>query len=952
MLALVLALIGGLVGFAFFGWSMSGFAAGAAIGALAGWSSELRDRVVKLERRLGRLEKSERQTAAPSPSPEPEPVAPGAWLQDVVSEAEPRGRAWPEPEPSPEREPAPLASNTVPAAAAQFRAAATGAELPDEPPARDRPHGDAAPHGEDASGAEPAAPPRPRPPRRPAQPDVFDVLIGHVKRWFTTGNVPVKVGVVLSVFGVGFLIKAGVENGWLVLPIEYRLMLVALFGVALLVIGWRLRSRERVYALSMQGGGIAVLYLTIFGSYALYHLLPSTAAFGLLLVVTVAAGALAVLQDAKALAVLGIVGGFLAPVLTSDGSGNHVALFSYYAILNLAVVGVAWFKSWRALNVLGFVFTFGIGGLWGYDAYRPELFATSEPFLVLFVAMYMLIPVLFASRAKPELKGFVDGTLVFGTPLVGFALQSELVANTEYGLAISALVLAAAYVGVATFIYRRNVPELRVLVEAQLAMGVVFLTVAIPLALDARWTSASWAVEGAAVFWLALRQNRRLALAAGLALQLLAGAAYSNQPWLGGDLPWVNGYLLGALLIAFAGGFSSRCADLVRSELADRWPEARSIVAAALLVWAAGWWLYAGFAEIDRQLPLSREIAAGVVLAAVTTLLAMNGARRLAWPRLNAVGLVSWPIAAVALVMTPLEQSHPAANYGWAAWPVLLAVQFVFLRGREEQFPKLRGALHATAYWLAAVLLAWETHWQMDRVTLADSWPLMAALAVTGALVLATLRLRDRLEWPIAAHAALYTNVCAGAVLGALVLATVGANLVSPGDATPLSYVPVANPLELASIFVLVVLAHWLAVQAREERAFALAAPQRAAVAGVFGWFLLTMAVARAVHHYAGVPFDLDSLARSNTLQAALSIVWGATALTAMTLGAKRMRRAVWITGAALMAVVVVKLFLVDLGNAGTLGRIVSFLGVGVLLLIVGYFAPVPPRGELERRAA
>jgi uncharacterized membrane protein len=64
------------------------------------------------------------------------------------------------------------------------------------------------------------------------------------------------------------------------------------------------------------------------------------------------------------------------------------------------------------------------------------------------------------------------------------------------------------------------------------------------------------------------------------------------------------------------------------------------------------------------------------------------------------------------------------------------------------------------------------------------------------------------------------------------------------------------------------------------------------------------------------------------------------------------MRRAVWITGAALMAVVVVKLFLVDLGNAGTLGRIVSFLGVGVLLLIVGYFAPVPPRGELERRAA
>ncbi|HET7130888.1 MAG TPA: DUF2339 domain-containing protein, partial [Gammaproteobacteria bacterium] len=399
-------------------------------------------------------------------------------------------------------------------------------------------------------------------------------------------------------------------------------------------IGWRLRSRERSYALSMQGGGVAVLYLTIYASFALYKLLPGTAAFGLLFVVTVAAGTLAVLQDAKALAVLGIVGGFMAPVLTSDGGGNHVALFSYYAVLDVAVLGIAWFKSWRALNVLGFVFTFGIASLWGYDAYRPELFATTEPFLVLFVAMYLVIPVLFATardsagaagagarlqptvgdgesaasagtdpgRAQPNLKGFVDGTLVFGTPLVGFGLQSQLMANMEYGLAISALVLAAAYVAIATFVYRRGAPELRALVEAQLALGVVFLAVAVPLALDARWTSAAWAVQGAALVWLGFRQSRRLPLAMGLALQLLAGAAYANQPWLGSDLPWINGYLLGALLIAFAGGFASRCADRARGELAERWPRARSIVAALLLAWAAGWWLFAGFAEIERQL--------------------------------------------------------------------------------------------------------------------------------------------------------------------------------------------------------------------------------------------------------------------------------------------------------------------------------------------------------------
>ena len=77
---------------------------------------------------------------------------------------------------------------------------------------------------------------------------------------------------------------------------------------------------------------------------------------------------LAVLQDARALAVLGIVGGFLAPMLASTGSGNHVALFSYYAMLNSAIFGIAWFKAWRVLNVLGFVFTFGIGSAVGRDA--------------------------------------------------------------------------------------------------------------------------------------------------------------------------------------------------------------------------------------------------------------------------------------------------------------------------------------------------------------------------------------------------------------------------------------------------------------------------------------------------------------------------------------------------------------------------------------------------------
>ena len=260
-----------------------------------------------------------------------------------------------------------------------------------------------------------------------------------------------------------------------------------MFGIGLLVLGWRLRTKQRTYALSVQGGGIGVLYITIYASFALYHLLPATLTFGLLVIVTAATGVLAVVQDARALAVLGTLRRLPGAGARLDGlRTSRRAVHATTRCSIVAIVGIAWFKAWRVLNVLGFVFTFGIGTWWGIVDYEPEKFATTEPFLVLFTVLYLAIPVLFATRVEPtRLRGFVDGTLMFGTPIVAFALQSQLVADTEYGLAISAVVLALAYVGMATFIYRSGREKLRVLVEAQLALGVAFLTVAVPLALDA-----------------------------------------------------------------------------------------------------------------------------------------------------------------------------------------------------------------------------------------------------------------------------------------------------------------------------------------------------------------------------------------------------------------------------------------------------------------------------------
>jgi uncharacterized membrane protein len=277
----------------------------------------------------------------------------------------------------------------------------------------------------------------------PAPPSRAALLFSRVTSWFTSGNVPVKVGVILFFFGVAFFLKYAIDNELVSVPIEFRLLAVAAAGVAMIVVGWRLRQRLRVYALSLQGGGAGVLFLTIFAAYRIWELMPAGLAFGLLAALAAFTGALSVLQKARWLIILGAAGGFLAPVLTSTGQGSHVALFSYYLLLNAAILGVSWFHAWRSVNLVGFFFTFIIGSLWGYRYYRPELFASTEPFLILHFLFYQAIAILFALRQPRDKVGLVDGTLVFGTPVIAFALQAALVHNMEYGLAISAAVLAA-----------------------------------------------------------------------------------------------------------------------------------------------------------------------------------------------------------------------------------------------------------------------------------------------------------------------------------------------------------------------------------------------------------------------------------------------------------------------------------------------------------------------------
>jgi uncharacterized membrane protein len=785
--------------------------------------------------------------------------------------------------------------------------------------------------------------PAPQIPAPPAPPDFIARSIDRVKRWFTEGNVPVKVGIVVSFFGVGALLKYAADSGWLVVPIEFRLLGIVAAALAALVFAWRKRDSHRAFALSLQGGAIGVLILTIFGAYRIWALLPSALAFALLIVVVVAgAGLLAVLQDALALAVLAIVGGFLAPILASSGHGSHVALFGYYAVLNAAIFAIAWIKPWRALNLLGFAFTFGIGTAWGVQQYRPEFFASTEPFLVLFFAFYLLVPLAYALRLAPDKRDLIDGTLVFGTPLLALPLQAALLDYARMPMAWSALAVAAIYTPLAWLELRRL--RLQLLGESHALLALGFATLAIPLAFSARSTACLWAIEGAAVLWVGLRQQRRIPRWIGYALQAFAGFAFlyhyndvlAKAPEVAASAI-LNGDFFGALLIALAG--------LASAFLLNR-RDARAPLAMLLFAWGWFWWLFAGAHDIERFAPHALRSDWSLTLFAVTGVLGAEGFRRLNWAQAAWPALAAFALAPLFVVATALDNHGALEGWGAAAWALWLLTT---LRALADLAAGRHALLHAAHFLflasIAGVLGAEFAHLSDSHLALNDVWTTLAALAPFAALFWCALVRAAPVRWPDADAAERGRKPL-------LVTITIGlgvswcAGLLVEGNPQPLPYVPVFNPLELAQLGFLALLVVWYVRAAREGNAL-LSAETRARLLAAALVVLLTAITLRGAHFLGGVPWT-DELWRSALAQAALSIVWTLAGIAAMLLGKQRGSRAVWLGGAVLMGVVIAKLLLIDREHLHDLAAIVGVLVVGVLLVAVGYFAPAPPRTSGE----
>ena len=476
-----------------------------------------------------------------------------------------------------------------------------------------------------------------------------------------------------------------------------------------------------------------MLLLTVFAAFKLYALLPGAAAFGLSVVLIAGLGVLAVAQDSRTLAVLGILAGFLAPMWLSTGSGNHVALFSYYAILNAAILAIAWWRPWRVLNLLGFVFTFGIGTAWGVLQYRAEKFASTEPFLLLFFAFYLLIPILYA-RKRPASQGDrIDGCLVFGTPLIAFSLQAGLLEGERMPLALCALAVAALYAVLAWLLIRR---------ERYAVLGQSYALLARRL----RHAGGAAGVVGAG-HGLRVRARRRGAGLAGLAAAASLAAA---RPALGLQLAAAFAFVIGTQhgiqtlqadgepdlhgrAAAGAGGLR-QC--LVLPARRRRRRSRTGVAARTTCGVSAGGARWRSSKSIASSIPTAR---ADVLLAfvALTGWLAAEVHRRRPAKALVLTTLAAFVAAAPLALAQAGAHGQPFAGHGWWAWLVfaVLGVRSLWcLRARRRSLRGLGAVRLVAAVAIGgrlAVLACWPNasrwrkagSWRWWRCHGLRSWP-------------------------------------------------------------------------------------------------------------------------------------------------------------------------------------------------------------------------------------
>ncbi len=571
-------------------------------------------------------------------------------------------------------------------------------------PAQTAPPAPVGPSPEPSVAPPPSAPPlpvRPSPPPSPirvsaARPSARDLESRIGSHWLN------RIGISAVLIGVSYFLKYAFDNNWI--GPAGRVAVGLLAGIVVVVWSERFRSRGyQVFSHSLKAVGIGILYLSLYAAFQVYSLVPSSVAFLMMSTVTAATAIMAWTQDAEILAAFALIGGLTTPLLLSTGENREAALFCYVAILDLGTLGLVILKPWRRLLILSYLGTLALYVGWYSSFYDRSQLRLTVGFATLFFAIFAVVPLLAQpGENKARLSASIPLFLALANAAVYFLqIYAMFEAVDSKATAWFALALAAVYI----FLSRQtraqvSSPEAARTVDLlHLALAIGFVTVAIPIRLDAHWITMGWFVEAAVLLWVADRITSELlnvfavgALGLGVGRLLLIDNFYVTLPFFNARMAT---YAVAIAVLGAVAWFGSR-----RKDDAARMVAGVSLVALNLLALrglsleVAGYYAreMAGIRgsasrwgpsdALDwRHVQLARDFTYSALWMGYGGLLMVVGFwRRSAFVRWQALTLIAFTVGKVFLYdVSELDRGYRIGSF-IVLGVLLLAISFVYQR--------------------------------------------------------------------------------------------------------------------------------------------------------------------------------------------------------------------------------------------------------------------------------
>jgi uncharacterized membrane protein len=348
-----------------------------------------------------------------------------------------------------------------------------------------------------------------------------------------------RIGITAVLIGISYFLKFAFDNNWI--GPAGRVAIGLLAGIGVVVWSELFRAKGyKAFSYSLKAVGIGTLYLSLWAAFQIYNLIPSSAAFVMMLAVTSATAAMAWTQDAQLLAAFALAGGFTTPLLLSTGQNREVALFTYVLLLDVATLFLVVFKPWRRLLVMSYAGTLLLYIGWYASFYSRSQLGLTLTFATLFFAIFAIAPLItLQPEGEQSLLASIPAVVAFVNAVVYFLQAYVMIEEVDKtNLAWFALALATVYIVLSRQVHPRTghsgksaAGSAQVLHFLHLAVALGFITVAIPIRLDAHWITIGWFVEAGILLWVGERVKSEMlnmfALAA-LALGVVRLLAIDN----------------------------------------------------------------------------------------------------------------------------------------------------------------------------------------------------------------------------------------------------------------------------------------------------------------------------------------------------------------------------------------------------------------------------------------